>query len=570
MGSVVSCHSGNASDISDESYPEAETKNCRMYKKTTGIFDLHEKPNVNYIKPDCQGKSFLENVKVLGEEGLSVLGKAFDFGINAVEDTILFLTKKINGGFYSETTIKGVYTYNGIHDDLEGFFNLDVINELSLLKDVSGTTKAVEDLIGKEKTKKNYQTLWDSIAKGLNTSGKDFCPFQLDARQLQSIFTVNPLVVMGMSFEKGRLCFNATPDSANTLTASIMNALLPTASGKAYANAAIYFSRDFKEIEIVYDGKSYTDIESEGFQQALKCLITCVLYFFEVCHACLHVYCYVMIGAANHVCNEEWILNDYLTAYREKVFTKYFEVKLLLTGKKNGLVVGNYWPADYDKAMIGLQKCFALYAKQKTASEWFNNVFCAGVAQIKANKHMLGEARKYIPLCVDLGKSVEAKAVKETQALDQCLVEYFGHTKGKDSKEGWFTMNGFDQWIQCQSMAGILHGNTLSLTRLIYSPYCVPDGNWERKTFSKLFAKSAAGIGTLMGLEEEFSVMNSEPLIGCEYFNVVKPFQEKSSTLQKEYWNSLDEDERILYGWILSVWGPNMEHATQLTITTYV
>merc|ERR1719300_2336688 len=77
------------------------------------------------------------------------------------------------------------------------------------------------------------------------------------------------------------------------------------------------------------------------------------------------------------------------------------------------------------------------------------------------------------------------------------LMNYLTKSNGSD-----FTMKTFKEWIECQGMAGILHGNTLGYTRLLFTDYVCPSGDWDTKKFGKTFSKSTAAVGTLCGLKE--------------------------------------------------------------------
>merc|ERR1712117_746072 len=183
----------------------------------------------------------------------------------------------------------------------------------------------------------------------------------------------------------------------------------------------------------------------------------------------------------------------------------------------NGLLCGQAWnPVDYDKCMKAAKDVFALFAGQSTAKGWFENVFCAGNDAIM------------------------------------------------------FTMHDFENWVECQGMAGLLHGNTLSFTRLIFTKYCQFGGDWESENFDPKFSASSAAVGTLMGLEEEHAINQAEPVENTEFYDMMKTLQALTADMQEDFWKNLTAPEKEQFTWVLSVWGPNMLDQTQLTISTYV
>eukprot|EP00494_Astrolonche_serrata_P010297 UN10359 len=76
--------------------------------------------------------------------------------------------------------------------------------------------------------------------------------------------------------------------------------------------------------------------------------------------------------------------------------------------------------------------------------------------------------------------------------------------------------------------------------------------------------------GTMMGLEEDQQINSTKPLENTEFKNMMNEYKQATEKVQNAFWNSLDDDDKNMYGWIQSVWGPNMFDQTQLTISTYV
>jgi len=188
---------------------------------------------------------------------------------------------------------------------------------------------------------------------------------------------------------------------------------------------------------------------------------------------------------------------------------------------------------------------------------------------------ILREAKKYQKMFVNLGSTTMEtfeKQYPETDSyfqdsinLTKNLIKYLTRSNGTD-----FTMKSFKEWIECQGMAGILHGNTLGYTRLLFTDYVCPSGDWETDKFGKTFSKSTAAVGTLCGLKEEHAINQTIPLEETPFEAMMRSFEQETEKMQAEFWNNLEEKDRETYAWCKSVWGPNMEDSTQLTITSYV
>lgn len=506
--------------------------------------------------------------KKIDKEVIRTMEKAISEGGAELEKALvdiaheLHLSKKHS---LSETCIPGVYAVNSLHDDLEKLVNSHLFNEVGILVSTGDLGKDFKNMVGEARSDENYEKLWKTVNKTIGNSDTncDFLPHTLDAEQIRRLVANCPFITMGMSAEDGGICFNCQ-DSSNPITAKVMAALTID------HNAKLWLSKDLKEIKIFTDGKTYDiNADFQAFQVQLRKVMTCILYFFELAHAVLHVYAYIMLEAASFA-TFDTVLGKFMSQYQEKVFVKYEEVALLLLKKKTGLVVGGYWKADQDKALKAAQDVFAHYAKQNNAREFFDNVFCAGFDDIIHNRHLCPQSRQYVEMMGNLAQNVVSEVPYDDRMhINRNLRSYLRYTHGED-KTGFFNMTSFREWIECQGMLGILHGNTLSISRLVLSTYNRPNGDWESETFDKSWTSAVNVVGTMLGLEEDHAILQAAPVKDTEFHKIYEAYQEESNKVQQAFWDEIEEDDKIMYGWIQSVWGPNMLDATQLTITTYV
>lgn len=329
----------------------------------------------------------------------------------------------------SETCIPGVFAVNSLHDDLEEIVNQHLLSEVGILVSTGDLGSDFKDLVGKERSDENYTKLWHSINKTIGNSDTkcDFLPHTLDSEQIRRLVANCPFVTMGMSAENGGICFNCE-NSANPITAKVMAAL-----STDHSNTMLWLSNDLRQIKIITDGQTYDiDEDFDAFQVQLRKVMTCILYFFELAHAVLHVYAYIMLEAASFATFES-DLGDFMGQYREKVFLKYEEVAILLLKKKSGLVVGGYWKAHQDKAYAAAKDLFAHYAKQNNATEFFNNVFCAGFEDLIHNRKICPQSRQYIGMMQDLAQNVVKHVpVPDRMKINNHLRSYLRYTAGED------------------------------------------------------------------------------------------------------------------------------------------
>lgn len=486
-------------------------------------------------------------------------------------DVIRKIRRTLDFQYHAETCIPGIYSENGLHDLVTELFNTKLLSEAKTLIDTATVKPAFEKVQGKPRTLENYQKVWKAVRKAIGDETVQF-PETLDVGTLSRLVAHNPFVTMGLSFEDGHICWNASKQSKNPITAAVMSAL-------SYQGAKLIFNAELVPTKLVLmgDEQEYTPDHPE-FDIKIRAFVTPLLYFFEVVHATLHVWTYVMLNAAEDAtfCTD---MAEFVSQYEPQIFIKYQEVALLLFKREGGLLCGKAWQnVNVDNCLAAAKKVFELMAAQKSSRDWYDNVFCASLPQLIHNDFALPLAKPYVKIFEDLScktmarlqKKVEDQYFVRLQDINDTLVRYLQLCDGKDDSETMFGLTNFSQWIECQGMAGVLHGSTLGLTRLIFTKYCVFDGKWDSETIDTNFASAAAGVGTLLGLEEEHAINQQKPLKCTAFYEMMGQFETETRELEANFWNSLSEEEQQKYRWIYSVWGPNMLDSTQLTISTYV
>merc|ERR1712038_2003292 len=489
------------------------------------------------------------------------------------QDAIRKLRRSMDADFHyhAETCIPGIYSQDGLHDIVTDLFNTHLVTEAKTLIHTGDARPMFTKMQGKPRTLENYEKVWAAVRKAIGDQSVQF-PETLDADTLARLVAHNPFVTMGLSFEDHQLCWNASPESKNPLTAAVMSAL-------SYQTARLYFTPELIPTKLVLEGEEedYTPDHPE-FDIKLRAFVTPLLYFFEVVHATLHVWTYVMLNAAEHG-TFATDMEGFVSQYEPQIFIKYQEVALLLFKKKGGLLCGKAWQnVNVDNCLAAAKKIFEHMAAQKNSRDWYENVFCASCPQLIDNDHALPLAKPYVKIFEDLSsrtmtrlrQKVEDQYFVRLQDINDRLVEYLQLCDGKDDSETFFGVSNFSQWIECQGMAGVLHGSTLGLTRLIFTKYNVLDGDWSTETIDENFVTAGVAVGTLLGLEEEHAVNEQQPLKLTAFYKMMGEFESETHELQRAFWESLPEEEKTEYRWIFSVWGPNMLDSTQLTVTTYV
>lgn len=541
-------------------------------------------PRFEARSPRSRAKSFI------GESFFGDLVEKLQHGADTVEHALFDFQKKLTGGRQKETCIPGVYTYNGVHDVFKAVVNTNLKDEGEVVLPTIPVGKVFDKLVGKKRTPENWKKAQKAITKCIlkfekrpEVGGGDVdggaaepvnldvhFPEKLDSAQLIEFMKHNPFFTAGMHYdeETDRYCFDATANSPNEI-----NSLVFQAFPEDWACSKLWFDKDLTSCRVEVDGIEY---DPDLYDRKLRPFITAATYHFEMFHAVLHVYLYVMLGAANQA-TYRTKLSGFMKQYEEQILVKYIEVAELLLGGKSPLLKGSFWNPIVNEAKVDIaaKAIFDKMAGLKNSEEWLNELFLADCLELQHHPDVLREAKKYQKMFVNLGSATmetfEEQYPESESYMDDSLnvarglMKYLTGSNGTD-----FTMKTFKQWVECQGMAGILHGNTLGYTRLLFTDYVCPSGDWETDKFGKTFSKSSAAVGTLCGLKEEHAINQTIPLEETPFKSMMQSFQQETEKMQAEFWDNLEQKDKEAYAWCKSVWGPNMEDSTQLTITSYV
>merc|ERR1711879_279465 len=169
----------------------------------------------------------------------------------------------------------------------------------------------------------------------------------------------------------------------------------------------------------------------------------------------------------------------------------------------------------------------------------------------------------------DVAGHMQADADYGLAELDAAIGDFFA-----DCGPGVFAITSLKQWLELMSVTGLLHGCTLSLTRVTFTEANL----WQMALNSDKFTpyiieQMGTAFGTLVGLDDDREVFTDNGLEADPVLkNIVRRHLEKSNMLKKVYADSLDKtgQEFKTWGWILTDYFPDLFDAKQLTITTYV
>jgi len=499
---------------------------------------------------------------------MKCLRNAYDETKQFKEKVVFDVVDTFKHPFLTETCIDGVYAYKGLHEYISEIVNTDLIQEVKTVTSVPSKVFNEMDT-SQPRSQENYDKIWASIQKAVKY---DIAfPEKMTPHELIMMVQHNPFVTMSLSTEDGWIVWDATQNQHNECCRQIIASLKYTSDNAA----KLYFSADFQEVHLKYNDVIYKP-DDPNFDKYLCAVITPLLYYFETAHATLHVMAYIMLSAIGQVTYGTPV-EDYFHQFKENIFIKYEEVAALLFNKKNGLLCGQAWsPVDVPNEMKAALMMFKRFAKCSSAKGILEDIFLAGNPELIKNQALLPQARQIVKIveryAEDSYKLLQNKLssgkATTAEAIDAELSRILN--KSIRDERNCFGSESMKDWIECQCMLGVLHGNTLTLTRLLYTKYCKLDGAWTDDNFDKSFANSSVGVATLIGLDEEREVMSADLIKNTPYYDSLKSYEDELDQLNQNFWDSLKKEEKASSKWILSIWGPNMTDNTQLTISTYV
>merc|ERR1711878_150881 len=123
------------------------------------------------------------------------------------------------------------------------------------------------------------------------------------------------------------------------------------------------------------------------------------------------------------------------------------------------------------------------------------------------------------------------------KSLDSALERFF-----KQCGRGIFAINSLQQWLELMSVTGLLHGCTLSLTRITFTEANL----WQMSPDSDRFTpyiiqQMGTAFGTLVGLDDDREVFTTEGLKADAVLKgIVEKHLQRSTALKKGYRDSVD------------------------------
>jgi len=307
-------------------------------------------------------------------------------------------------------------------------------------------------------------------------------------------------------------------------------------------------------------------------------LITATLMFYFQCvHATIHIFHFMMVSGLYTVTRGNSKQEAFTAPFVPNIILKYEEVKTLLISNTGALVKG-FCDGNRPQLLGVLRELLSSWGKCSGSKQFVDKFIFA--AALDAQTHNLADESVWVPqfrsqtdlipdFASDVSKHMQNNEDYAASETDSALKSFFA-----DCGNDVFAIDGLQQWLELMSVTGMLHGCTLSLTRLTFTEANLWQMAPKTDKFNPEILKNiVTGFGTLVGLVEDREVFTDVGLAAdIELKNVVQKHLEKSEGLKKAYKSSIDMrgEQFKKWGWILTDYFPDLFDAKQLTITTYV
>ncbi len=344
-------------------------------------------------------------------------------------------------------------------------------------------------------------------------------------------------------------------------------------------------SFDVYQLSLRDDNVVATQVVGLSENVAMERLLFMLGYHFECVHALIHIFQTLLVSGLVNSARNTTTLAAFAGRYDENMYAKYMEVKLLLLAPDAGLT-GKSHKGVRAKLLPELAALLKLWGSCRTSQEFVEKFILRDVLSTVDRKTLeksdiLTEFLKHVnltgPFAKDLDDVFRLDADEYEVAMGELKI-FFENTGVNGPR-----VDNLKTWIELMSITGIIHGATLSGTRLLASIQVLKQFfNYFEDRFDSIGFRQIRGddldtlrtlLGTVTGIQEEKDVFgndlrfNQGPLVRA----VEARYGGISAGYKLDYFNQIKKHSGFKeFGWIWTDYCPDMIDSKQFTIDTYV
>jgi hypothetical protein len=365
-----------------------------------------------------------------------------------------------------------------------------------------------------------------------------------------------------------------------------------------YSKVAAAYDPTFPRVNVILDEEtldlaSYSvfvngEDRTEDLDEAhvLRYLFVTLCYFAEVVHALIHIYDLILTTALLHATQHDDVQSLWAQQFAENTNLQYLEAKLLLfsaEGDTNS--VGFHSQSDILRPVA--KDMLTQWLRYHSADDVLRLFLLSGIRATGTEQDMneaqhgplfIAEWRKHATLLPQYAHDLQFVF---TRRKPHCVETTDGNLKAYMHRVGDHvsTIDSLASWVELMGAFALLHGNTLSMTRLLMTPniFRYLGTAKESTEYTTKDADFLSSIHrTISGLEpgryffsgSTLGKVIAHPLLKC----IMNKFDGLVSMMEMEYYMKLWEnpEEFADFGWIMTDYCPDGIDGKQITLNTYV
>jgi hypothetical protein len=397
----------------------------------------------------------------------------------------------------------------------------------------------------------------------------------------------NPIFVSTLTFSKeffGSGSFELNSYVPNASYGNWYSEVMKSARITDYrVNAKFSDSMKLRSIKVFTSSGSEIKVATEEYDKYCSVLLYSLLYYAHVLHCAIHILHYIMCAAIVYATEDVPVMQVWAEPYLRSVPAKYAEIGLIFMGSTDDSILtgSNGFGANDDPLKSVVTRLLSEWTSYKTAEE-FQQKFIFGslsrsissTDRVIMKLGILNEFQKHTRLIAPFASELcaEFEADRKTLYLVNDKIRSFLSRTGSAIS----AVDGLSPWLHLMSITGIVHGCTLSITRLS----CIPGVIRWRDVMTQFWdAKDThfcnVLISTITGVREDYHVFTStiynQLLLSNGVREILNKYDRLSTSLKLDYTEKcLENVDFTEYGWIFTDYCTDGYDGKQLTFVSYI
>jgi len=481
---------------------------------------------------------------------------------------------------------------------LLGIFDLNLPSNRDVIKFVLGSGSITGAVVGKPKAPGSFQGIrdfWIEETKAATTSAlpENYPFFGCEGQYVQKLallLKTNPFMASALTLDAAKKTFSLVSYDPAEKNPNWYLQMMRTLGGVGHRVNFSFNAADFSLKSFTYfddlEGKPVPATDADKYASSA---IFNLLFYASGIHATIHVLHYLMTSALDVASAKAGFsqLQAWAEYYDDNVAVKYLEVALLLLADKpsdpaatdTAIVTGAGGFGGSQATRDVLQAFLTQVGTCTSAADFLKVLFGDLLDVLKTTTTpqtgVLEEFMKHVALvpafAADARKALSDTNKEKLQASEKHLGKYLDSC---GTFRGGALGSSLDAWMQVMCTTGLVHGATLSYTRLIADEEIMKWRAVQVPTWSSLdSALLGTGVGTIIGMEPGRYVFTGADSIGKDLKAVVKTYTAKSDALKAQYQAAVtSKDPQLFYnfGFILSDFCSDTFDGKQTTLATYI